>query len=108
MPTETNFFYANAMETSVSVYDLSLKFIRTAPLGITPGMSPPVAGTSVETKLEAAETLIVAMSPSHAKAMLPSIIHLIHQYEVRYGRIPLPPEQQAAWDAVSEASGVMK
>lgn len=93
---ETNFFYANGLEMSVSAYDLSFKFLRNAPSG--KEKSSFGAFSEEDVKTEAAA--VVSMSPSHAKAMLPGVFRLIQEYEKNFGVIPLPPEVAENWDAL--------
>lgn len=97
MTDETKFFYTNGLEASVSPYDVSLKFFRNVTAPPPAGTVRPV-GERTESRATAAETLVVSMSPTHAKAIIPSMIQLIEEYENTFGPLPLPPEIQLIWD----------
>ena len=81
MESDRNFFYANGLEVAVSPYDINLKFLRQG--------SPENAETGVATQPEKIDEVTVAMSPAHAKAMLPGIFKAIVHYEQTFGSISL-------------------
>lgn len=94
MGNEQKFFYANAVEVTVSPFDVSLNFIRTgAPKADT--AAPKVVGELIEGTAAALDTLVVSMSPMHAKAMLMPLVALVRKYEESFGVLPMPPEAQA-------------
>lgn len=104
MSVDSKFFYANSMEASVSSYDVSLKFARNITVAPKDGLAAK-AGEGVESIVAPAETLVVSMSPSHAKAILPTMIRMIQKYEESYGVIPLDSDMKAIWNATFSAKG---
>lgn len=94
MVGEQKFFYTNGMELAVSAYDVTLKFLRNGAMS-TVGAEK---GVTVEATIEVLDTLVVGMSPSHAKALVPGLMLAITQYEKQHGKIPLPPEAVSAWN----------
>lgn len=105
MSSESKFFYANSLEAAVSAYDVSLKFGRNVTIN---AEEKGVTGVPQEAQVTAAERLVVSMSPSHAKAMLPALVLLVREYEKNYGKIPLATDAQTAWDSVFFANSVPK
>ena len=103
MSSESKFFYANSLEAAVSAYDVSLKFPRNVTLSLEVKR---IAGQPLEAPTMAAETLVVSMSPSHAKAMLPALIMLVREYEKAYGTIPLAPDAKSTWDSMFASGSV--
>lgn len=90
-PTPT-LFYTNAMELALSAYDVTLRFLRNG------SDNSAAAGPGpTESKVVVLDSLIVSMSPSHLKAMMPALIIAIVEYEKMFGSIPLPPDQAEAW-----------
>jgi len=85
-----NFFYSNNLELGVSPYDFSFKFLRKS------------AGQDSDSddNLEPVtdDELIVYMSPSHAKTLIPMLSMAIQEYEKEFGKIPLPPEKSKEFD----------
>ena len=87
MNEEKPFFYANAMEVATSAYDLNLKFLRTGTVTVIRNQAtatPEMRQAQVEVRAE----ISVVMSPQHAKAMLPSLILAIENYEKMFGPLP--------------------
>lgn len=92
MDDELKFFYTNSVETAVSQFDFTLKFMRqgtTNPTqadavtaatsgGVLAGTRPPVTR----------DELSVAMSPTHAKALFIALANAVLDYEKNVGRIP--------------------
>lgn len=89
MTTSQNFCYTNAVELAVSPYDFVLKFMRNEAEN---------TGTGSEPRLVLADSMVVAMSPAHAKAMLPAIYNAVLEYEKQFGKIGLLPEMQEKFD----------
>jgi hypothetical protein len=94
MTAEPKFFYANALELSVSPYDCSLRFVRNE---VDQGQTP-MTGSAI--KFHEADTLTVCMSAAHLKAMLPSLLSAVVDYEKNFGKLGLLPELQTAFDKV--------
>ena len=105
MSSELKFFYANSLEAAVSAYDVSLKFGRNV---TTNAEEKGVTGIPQEAQVMAAERLVVSMSPSHAKAIVPSLVLLVREYEKAYGKIPLAADTQRMWDSVFDVNSVPK
>jgi len=79
-------FYANAVNVTVSLYDVTLNFRADSPVSINPG-EPPV--------LQATNISAVRMSPQHAKALAAVLIDQVTTYEERHNII-LPMEDRLA------------
>ena len=96
MEADKQFFYTNAMEISISPYDLNFKFLRQ------------VAGEAelplMEQQPKKIAELVVSMSPTHAKAMLTSIYISVMNYEKDVGKIALPEEMQKLFDETFTSS----
>jgi len=99
---ETKFFYTNAVEVNLTPYDVNLKFQR--------------RGTFTDQALDdnkglrdvkgiVAEALVIGMSPTHAKAMVPGLVMMIQEYEKRFGKISVSPEEQTRWEALGTVPG---
>ena len=86
MDSDGKFFYTNAMEVAVSVYDFTFKFIRQ-------GAAPPKPGATQAAVLRLDE-MAVSMSPAHAKAMLSGIFKAVLDYEKQFGHIALEKETE--------------
>lgn len=86
---EAKFFYTNAAEMSVSAYDITIKFIRTE--------AELVEGAQREVRSTPRDAIAIAMSPSHAKAIIPGLLRLIKDYEKQFGPIPLADEGAVLW-----------
>ena len=96
-------FYANAAEVTLGPYDVAIKFMR----NITPtsvdvkGLQPGQAGGVVmkDSNLNVADLMVVSMSLSHLKAMIPSLVAVIATYETQTkNTIPVPMEIAEVWD----------
>ena len=86
MNNENRFFYANSAEVSVSPYEISIKFIRQG----APESKPSKGRQEPQNVLPInIEDFVIAMSPSHAKALLPGLFNSVMQYEKNLGDIPL-------------------
>lgn len=75
MSEDKHFFYANAVEVAVSMYDLNLKFMRTG----TPKSTLQTGMQQVQPEL--LDEMVIGMSPQHAKALLPALTTALQQYE---------------------------
>lgn len=78
MSEDKQFFYANAVEVAVSMYDVNLKFMRTG----TPKSSLKV-GTQQNVQTELLDEMIIGMSLQHAKALLPALSEALKLYEMQ-------------------------
>lgn len=79
-----NFFYSNNLELTVSPYDFSFRFFRKS------------IGQDSESNNSSEvidDELMVYMSPSHVKTLIPMLFTAIQAYEERFGKIPLPQEK---------------
>jgi len=91
MTSDGKFFYTNALEVAASSYDVNLKFMRN---GTSTG-----ASSDASPVIELKDEITVAMSPAHAKAMLPSLLRIVLEYEKHSGApIALPNDMQKLWD----------
>ena len=88
MTEDPKFFYANAVEVALSAYDFSFRFMRQGPPMPGKKLGEPGGQQQVEAVLFDAFT--VAMSPSHAKAVMNALIENIRTYEAAFGPIPMP------------------
>lgn len=89
MESEKQFFYCNSVEIGVSAFDVNLKFIRQG--------TPKNAKSGAVIPENIAE-LTVAMSPAHAKAMLPGLYKAIIDYEKKVGLIAVESAVQKTFD----------
>jgi hypothetical protein len=106
MAIDEKFFYTNGVEVGISPFDINLKFMRNGTA--TPDSVKEAAKAApAETAAMIRETMTVAMSPAHAKTMLPLLWQMVQIYEQNFGAITLPPEQRAKWDAAFQ-SGAKK
>jgi hypothetical protein len=92
---QENFFYANGLELAVSVFDVTLRFIRN---GAAPGSVPTQGAKPVRFA-----DFSISMSPSHAKAMMVPLVNAIREYEKAHGKIPVEAKDQQAWDSLNKA-----
>lgn len=95
MESEMNFFYTNAVEIGVSPYDVNLKFIRQG--------TPEDVQQGQAVKPQKMAELVVAMSPSHAKAMLAGFYKSILEYERSVGKIAIDASAQKIFDETFSA-----
>ena len=99
MSIDEKFFYTNGVEVGISPYDFSLKFMRNGsptPETVKAAAASQALGASPAMVME---TMTIAMSPVHAKAMLPILAQMIATYEQAFGTIALPPDHLAKWNA---------
>lgn len=95
MDEPKNHFYANAVNISTSIYDVSLFFSIQSPVGMEKESSP-----MVETSLQCS----VRMSPQHAKALAALLVKHIRDYEKQYSvTLPLPEELHPLWKDIENA-----
>ncbi|MFA5238314.1 MAG: DUF3467 domain-containing protein [Phycisphaerae bacterium] len=78
MAEELPKFYVNVVELTASPYDFTFDFGLKTPEQLKQG------GSDFE------RTVRIAMSPSHAKSMLPILTDSIRTYEENFGIIPSP------------------
>jgi hypothetical protein len=91
MATEAKFFYANGLELTISVYDITFKFMRNGTL--TPELAPTAGQKKSGVQPHVLDSFMVSMSPTHAKAILPGLAQAIAQYEAQFGVIPFNESQ---------------
>ena len=92
MSEEEHDFYANAVNVSSTIYDVTLNFRTQSPVFLDQGQQPVI---------EASAVFNVRMSPQHAKALTALLAKHIKDYEAKYrAQLPLPPELQQLWDQV--------
>ena len=92
MSEDQHDFYANAVNVTSSIYDVTLNFRTQSPVMMSQG-KPPV--------FEASAVFNVRMSPQHAKALTALLVKHIVDYEAKHHtQLPLPPELQQLWDQV--------
>ena len=92
MSEEPQDLYANAVNVTSSIYDVTLNF-RT--------QSPVMMGQGKQPMFEASAVFNVRMSPQHAKALTALLVKHIQEYESKYQtQLPLPPELQQLWTQV--------
>jgi len=90
------YFYANAVNISASVYDVSLAFKTQSPQidvngNVMINQGQPVIVVEGETTIR--------MSPQHAKAMAALILKQVLDYEKQFNIVlPLQPELKALWE----------
>lgn len=88
-------FYANAVNITSSIYDISLAFKSQAPQIDNQGNVMLIKDQPV---VNVADELIVRMSPQHAKALAAILVKHIKQYEKQFGvELPLPPDMKILW-----------
>ena len=86
MSNEGKFFYSNGLEVAVSPFDFNLKFLRQG--------APENAEAGKLLAPSRLDEIIVAMSPSHAKAMLAGLYSAVMDYETNIGPITISNEDQ--------------
>lgn len=96
MAVDEKFFYSNAIEVAVSPFDINLKFIRNGTA--TPAQVVPV-NTPVDATPIVQEAMVVAISPSSLKTMLPGLLQAVAIYEQKFGAIPIASDALARWNA---------
>lgn len=96
MSDKPTFVYANAMDLAVSPYDFCLRFIRNEANNMGAGNPPDVIK---------ADSVVVAMSPAHAKAMLPSLYRAVLEYERQFGKIGLMQDMLDDFNKTFKDSG---
>jgi len=82
-----NFFYSNKLELGVSPYDFSFKFLRKSAGQDSDNLEPVTD-----------DELIVYMSPSHAKTLIPMLSMAIQEYEKQFGKIPKKKKKSKEFD----------
>jgi len=83
-------FYANAVNISASLYDITLQFRVQAPVGpIEPGKEPIIETVAINN---------IRMSPQHAKALAALLVENIVKYENQFSnKLPIPPDLENMW-----------
>ena len=94
MSIEAKFFYANALQVSTTATDMSIKFMRT---GTETTAQLDARSTPQEEKPTIFEAMVIGMSPTCAKTLLPNLMQLIRIYEDKYDKIPLDTEAAKKW-----------
>lgn len=95
MSIEPKFFYSNSSELTASAYEIGIRFMRNGvPVSEVPHGT---VGTSESAEATVQDVMVVAMSPGHAKAILPGLLNVVRQYEEQFGSIPLPADAAAQW-----------
>lgn len=90
MDYEDQDFYANSVQVTTSLYDVTLHFRVQTPVFIEQGQEP-VA--------ESREVCSVRMSPQHAKSVAALLVKHIADYEKENELdLPIPPNIKEIWD----------
>jgi len=90
MDHEERDFYANFVQVTTSLYDVTLHFRVQTPVSIEQGQKPIV---------ESKEVCSVRMSPQHAKSVAALLVKHIADYERDNGLdLPIPPNIKEIWD----------
>jgi len=94
MDETKNDYYANAVNISTSIYDISLFFSVQSPVGLNKDAKP---------FIEASSQCNVRMSPQHAKALAALLIKHIKDYEKQFSvELPLPDELSSLWKEITK------
>lgn len=97
MSEDHNEFYANAVNVTTSIYDVTLTFRAQSPAAPPVEGRPPVMAVSQE--------VMIRMSPQHAKSLAAILVRHARNYEREHNTVlALPPEMQEMWDQLSEGA----
>lgn len=89
-------FYANAVNFSASIYDVTLGFKSQSPQIDQNGN---VMEYNDKPKISVVDEIIVRMSPQHAKALAGLLVDSIKDYEKKFDiKLPLEPNIENIWD----------
>lgn len=94
MSDNQNEFYANAVNITGSLYDLTLTFRIQTPV-VVDQSKPPIIQSSNECNIR--------MSPQHAKALAALLVDQVRQYEDQF-KLELPLEENIAkiWKTIKK------
>lgn len=76
-------YYSNVLRITSGAFGVTVLFGIARPVGLT--------GDAISTEPVCA----VHMSPTHAKVLVKLLEQQLHEYETRFGKIPMPQETQA-------------
>jgi hypothetical protein len=95
MSEDKQFFYANAVEIALSVFDVNLKFMRTGnpTTSLAQSQANPPLMQQIQPTLQ--DQMVIGMSPQHAKALLVNLTEGLKQYEAQFGALPDGTKLQA-------------
>jgi len=100
---EARFFYSNALEVTLTPFDVSLKFQRR---GTVTESAPATLTQMQEGTGVIQEAVVIGMSPQHAKVIIPALVQMVQEYEKRFGTINLPADAIEKWNKlVANATG---
>ena len=109
MDGNDHFFYANAVELSLSPYDMTLRFLRNMPPPVSPDQKPAQMIHAPVTALSRAADLPVMMSPQQGKALIRLLLRAVLEYEKVNGKLSIPPENLTLLKgAINDASNLWK
>ena len=95
MDEKSKNFYANAVNMSVSLYDVTFVFRSQSPLIDDTGQLMQNNGQPL---INVSDELVVRMSPQHAKALASLLVKNVIAYEKQFNlTLPLPPEIEQFW-----------
>ena len=90
MDCEGHDFYANSVQVTTSLYDVTLHFRVQTAVSIEQSQKPVV---------ESKEVCNIRMSPQHAKSVAALLVKQIAEYEKDTGLdLPVPPNIKEIWD----------
>lgn len=83
-------FYANAVNVTTGVYDVTLNFRTQSPVFFEEGEPP---------TLEVTGTCSIRMSPQHAKSLVALLVKHVKDYEGQHGvNLPVPNNIREVWE----------
>jgi hypothetical protein len=89
------FFYSNTSKVVSSPYDVTVIFERSS----APDLPVKPKATDVFVPI-VAEVMEVSMSPSHAKAVITGLLHVLVGYEQQFGMVNMPKEKNEEFNAL--------
>lgn len=95
---EHKFFYANASEMGVSIFDVSIRFVRQGWETTNPSGVSGRTGETGDAKAVAVEAVTISLAPAQAKSLAVNLFKAIRDYEAKNGRIPVEVPQQKDFD----------
>lgn len=88
--------YANSVQIISTAYDVLFEFSVNTPVGV-------ITPDTQNFALERSNICRVRMSPQHAKSVLVILLQQVTDYEKKFGKLGLDPDNQAKWEAARQA-----
>lgn len=96
MENDRKFYYANAVNMAISLYDVTFVLRNQSPQIDPEGNLMVLNNKQV---IDVSEEIVIRMSPQHAKAFAILLVKNIAEYEKNFGiKLPITPDLQKLWD----------